>query len=139
MLAVLAAGYGYRHTRKLVQAYDGDPVVPMLHAASAMATPETLFAIPTNMERFRLETGAPTFVDFKAHPYGDAEVIEWYARISLANELDADDSAQACSAAEALHDRYGVTHFVRVSSRRLECDQLGIAYEDANFLIQRWL
>jgi hypothetical protein len=139
ILAVLAASYGYRHTRKEIRAYSREPILPMLHAATAIATPHTLFAIPTTMERFRLETGAPTLVDFKAHPYRDDEVIEWYARLLLANELDADDAAKGCNAAETLHERYGVTHFVRPSDHQLVCDRVATTYQDENYLIQQWL
>jgi hypothetical protein len=137
--AFFAAGYGYWHTQKELRAYDRDPIRPMLQAAIAIATPRTLFAVPTNMERFRLETGARTFIDFKVHPYRDVEVIEWYARLSLAQELDSEDSSQACSAAETLRLRYGVTHFVRPSDHRLVCGLLAIEYEDDDFLIQKWL
>lgn len=139
VLSVLAASYGYMHTRNEIESYSGDPILPMLRAASVIATPDALFAIPTTMDRFRLETGARTLVDFKAHPYRDDEVVEWYARLSLANELDSDDSVQGCSAAETLHERYGVTHFVRPSDRGLVCDRVATMYQDDSFIIQQWL
>jgi hypothetical protein len=40
--------------------------------------------IPVDLQRFRLYTGAPIFVDFKSVPYQDTEVLEWYARLHLA-------------------------------------------------------
>lgn len=43
--------------------------------------------IPVDLQRFRLFTGAPIFVDFKAIPYKDVEVIEWYERLVDAQEL----------------------------------------------------
>jgi hypothetical protein len=138
-VAVLSAGHGYSHTLDELKAYDRDPSVAMLSAARAMATPETLFAIPTNMERFRLETGARVFIDYKAHPYQDVEVIEWDARLSLADELDGEDPLQACAAATRLHERYSVTHFVRPTDSGLVCAHLVTVFEDANFLIQQWL
>ena len=138
-VAILAAGHGYSHTLDELEAYHQDPSVALLSAASKMATPETLFVIPTNMERFRLETGAPVFVDYKAHPYEDVEVIEWDERLSLAKELDAEDPLQACAAATRLHERYRATHFVRPTDSRLVCANLGTVFEDANFLIQRWM
>jgi len=138
-VALVAAGYGYSHTRAEVRSSDEDPIVSLLSAASAMATPQTVFAIPTDMERFRLEAGAPTFVDFKAHPYKDAEVVEWHARISLARELDGDEPLRVCDAVARLHDRYGVTHFVRPTSHQLVCDRLVTAFRDEDFLIQQWL
>jgi len=137
--AILAAAYGYSHTRAELRRYEREPLVSLLSAARAMATPQTLFVIPTNMERFRLETGAPTFVDFKAHPYKDIEVVEWHARVSLADELDSNDPVRSCEAAAKLHVRYGVTHFVRPSSDRLSCAPLVTVFQDESFLIQQWL
>ncbi|QEL18173.1 DUF6798 domain-containing protein [Limnoglobus roseus] len=40
--------------------------------------------IPVDLQRFRLAAGAPIFVDFKAIPYADREVLEWYRRVLLA-------------------------------------------------------
>lgn len=40
--------------------------------------------IPVDLQRFRLATGVPIYVDFKAVPYSDAEVLEWHRRVSRA-------------------------------------------------------
>ena len=39
--------------------------------------------IPVDLQRFRLWTGEPIFVDFKSVPYKDTEVLEWYRRVRL--------------------------------------------------------
>lgn len=39
------------------------------------------------MQDFRLATGAPAFVDFKAIPYQDQDVLEWYRRIKKAEKV----------------------------------------------------
>jgi hypothetical protein len=39
--------------------------------------------IPIDLQRFRLATEAPIFVDFKAIPYQDTEVLEWKRRLDL--------------------------------------------------------
>ena len=44
-------------------------------------------AIPLDLQRFRLHTGAPIFVDFKAIPYADDDVIEWYSRLQKARQF----------------------------------------------------
>lgn len=44
-------------------------------------------AIPVGLQRFRLYTGAPIFVDFKSVPYKDSEVVEWYDRLHIAVRL----------------------------------------------------
>jgi hypothetical protein len=38
--------------------------------------------IPIDLQRFRLATGAPIYVDFKAIPYKDVEVLEWRERLT---------------------------------------------------------
>ena len=38
--------------------------------------------IPVDLQRFRLHTGAPIYVDFKAVPYAPAEVLEWVTRMN---------------------------------------------------------
>ena len=43
--------------------------------------------IPVDFQRFRLTTGAPIYVDFKAIPYKDVEVCEWSGRLLLAKTL----------------------------------------------------
>jgi hypothetical protein len=40
--------------------------------------------IPVDLQRFRLATGVPIYVDFKAVPYADAEVMEWHRRVAQA-------------------------------------------------------
>ena len=39
--------------------------------------------IPVDLQRFRLDTRAAIFVDFKSVPYADVEVLEWYRRCKL--------------------------------------------------------
>lgn len=55
-------------------------------------TPQQTFVIPIErgpgvMEKFRIATGVPVYVDFKSHPYKDSEVLEWSRRISLCESI----------------------------------------------------
>lgn len=43
--------------------------------------------IPTNLQRIRLNSGLPIFVDWKATPFRNDEVIEWYERIKLSKSF----------------------------------------------------
>jgi hypothetical protein len=43
--------------------------------------------ISYDLQRFRLFTGAPIFVDFKAIPYKDVEVLEWHRRVAWNQEV----------------------------------------------------
>src|SRR5262249_5638471 len=68
--------------------------------------------IPYDLQRFRLSTGAPIWVDFKAIPYKDTEVLEWLDRLRIAqglqNHIRNGDPAPAV--AEMRHR--GITHLV---------------------------
>lgn len=46
-----------------------------------------VYLIPIKMQDFRLATGAPAYVDFKAIPYQDQDVLEWYRRIKKAEKV----------------------------------------------------
>ncbi|MGF1582567.1 MAG: DUF6798 domain-containing protein [Gemmataceae bacterium] len=46
--------------------------------------------IKVNLQRFRLYTGAPIYVDFKSIPYKDTEVLEWKRRLDLNERLYAE-------------------------------------------------
>src|SRR5207249_10180937 len=43
-------------------------------------------AVSWDLQRFRLLTGAAAYVDGKAIPYQDAEVLEWYRRVRQAEQ-----------------------------------------------------
>jgi hypothetical protein len=80
--------------------------------------------IPVDLQRFRLSTGVPIFVDFKSIPYKDAEVLEWYARLRLAQELQ--DKIRDGELREALDElrRHNITHLVVPAGWELEEDGL---------------
>jgi hypothetical protein len=74
--------------------------------------------IPVDLQGFRLATGAPIYVDFKAIPYKDADVIEWRERIRVAQTVQ-ELLAAGClyhPAALALLREKGVTHLVLPAS-----------------------
>jgi hypothetical protein len=67
------------------------------------------YLIPIKMQNFRLATGAPAYVDFKAIPYQDADVLEWYRRIKLAEEFYSETS---CNQLKEFLSTEFVTHIV---------------------------
>ena len=110
---LLLAVYG---TWKMsVRPQDGSPpstMENMMQYVSAAAAPKQVYLVPAEMEQFRLKTGVPILVDWKTHPYKDAEVIEWYRRLLDARKFYA---SMPDSGREVLHDmqrRYDVTHVV---------------------------
>jgi hypothetical protein len=80
------------------------------------------------MQDFRLETGAPVYMDFKSIPYKDRDVLEWYRRYQLADRLyiEAD-----CGLLAELGATEGVTSVIIESGSKLEaCEFLTRIYED---------
>jgi hypothetical protein len=73
---------------------------------------EDLRLIPLDLQRFRLYTGAPIYVDFKAIPYKDADVIEWHRRIEAAQAIYEDIRGGRLSQAAAKMRARGITHLI---------------------------
>lgn len=65
--------------------------------------------VPIDLQRFRLMTGVPIYVDFKAIPYRDADVVEWMDRQkeakALQDGLDQDDIGEQLR-------KLGITHVI---------------------------
>jgi hypothetical protein len=92
--------------------------------------------IPFDFQRFRLSTGAPIFVDFKAIPYKDVEVLEWYRRVRwneevyLQRDWDRDDTLAEVR-------RQGITHVVTTTDRPITCSGLVLIYADDSYHLFR--
>ncbi len=54
----------------------------------------TRILIPTNLEKVRLNSGLPIFIDWKSPPFKSNEVIEWYERIKLSNSFYASNDLE---------------------------------------------
>jgi hypothetical protein len=96
--------------------------------------------IPYDLQRFRLTTGAPIFVDFKSVPYKDVEVLEWYDRFRAAKAILEDiEGGRQGAALEELRRR-GVTHLILKADqqlRGLEGEGVGRTYKDEYYQIYR--
>jgi hypothetical protein len=93
--------------------------------------------IPVDLQRFRLHTGAPIFVDFKSIPYQDVEVLEWYGRIQLAEAVQEQiREGRLSDALSELRGR-GVTHLVLPAQPEQRCDAIKRVYEDPYYHVCR--
>ena len=105
-----------------------------------------LFLIPPHDDEFRLHVGVPVFIDYKSHPYKDAEVVEWDHRVELANSFyyakkhDAPyKHRKSCNALRRMINDYPITHLVIDKRTTGQCDELteSIEYEDQTYQIMK--
>ncbi len=93
--------------------------------------------IALDLQQFRTFAGAALFVDFKAIPYKDAEVLEWWRRVEWCANIYAGKSANS----EELHvalNKEGITHVVAPAKNLLPFASLGPpVYQDDVYAIFR--
>lgn len=92
--------------------------------------------IPVDLQRFRLTTAAPIYVDFKAIPYRDVDVLEWRRRIQQTADWykKADWGNPRTKAAIA---QTGITHLV-IAGKLPESTGLGEpVYSDERYSVYR--
>ena len=91
-----------------------------------------VWLVPVHLETFRLATGAPIFVDYKSHPYKDAEVLNWKQRLDLAESVYADLRSDTLISV-AFHE--GITHVV--TGTPLTDSRFELAYRDQFYVVYR--
>ncbi len=96
-----------------------------------------IYLIPPKMQEFRLQTGAPAFVDFKSHPYKDVEVLEWYKRIRISPYFYRNEPQNIdCNLLNTAHSLGGVTHVILGQAQLgLQCTELQSIYQDQNYAL----
>jgi hypothetical protein len=101
--------------------------------------PDDLYLIPAEDGRFnefRIHSGAPTFINWKSHPYKDIEVLEWYRRVELANSFYSGDWGSACTTLNDILKEYPITHviFFRMKDQ-LTCDFVSEEFRNNQYTI----
>lgn len=91
--------------------------------------------IPVDLQRFRLATGAPIYVDFKSIPYYDLEVLEWHRRMKQCEEWYAGGWETPFRRQELKAE--GITHVVAPAAQPLPADYLRIVYQDQAYILYR--
>jgi hypothetical protein len=92
--------------------------------------------IAVDLQRFRLATGAPIVVDFKAIPYKDVEVLEWRERLEVVQGLYEQSDWDRPEVRAALA-RYGVTHIVVPADCAIHSTALEKLHEDEHYRLYR--
>ncbi len=137
-LVLLMVG-GWQYTQRLADEDRQDASVPVMDFVRRTKSLGDLYLIPPVLERFRLYTGAPVFVDRKSIPYKDVELVEWVSRSETAWGLSRlNDPALVCQTLSDVLRRYAVTHVVlRRAQTDGTCGRLHPGYEDAEYGVYR--
>ena len=94
---------------------------------------DDIYLTPVKMQDFRLETGAPIWVDFKSIPYKDTELLEWHRRLRLAEKFY--DNADCNLLAKLVRDEH-ITHVVwPVNPPPSPCLGPGALYRDQYYIL----
>jgi len=92
--------------------------------------------IPVDLQRFRLYTGAPIYVDFKAVPYGEDDVLEWRRRMQHVEEWYRHRDWDASGVLREVRTA-GITHVVATADRDIKSQGLELVYSDASYRLYR--
>ncbi len=103
-------------------------------SSSFVPVPQTGRPAVFELQRFRLITGAATFVDFKSIPYRDVEVLEWHRRVSACVRwYGTSDWDVTTTLAEVRAE--GVTHVVVPDGVVLRSAHLREVYRDSAYRV----
>ena len=92
--------------------------------------------ISVDLQRFRLFTGAPIFIDFKSIAYKDSEVLEWHQRLLWNHKLYEQRDWNRSEIPTALSDRR-ITHVVATTDHDVHNDALEMVYGDRYYRLYR--
>lgn len=110
---VVLAGVGAYKFAAAYQSRQQSSESALFAAVKAIPYEGQVYLIPLKMQDFRLETGMPIVVEYKAAPQSSQGVLEWYERVQ---EVDHFYSGlpwgEACQRLPELVQRYGVTHII---------------------------
>jgi len=109
------------------------PELALFNFVSQHKTSGQVYLIPLKMQDFRLATGAPAYVDFKAIPYTDSAVPVWYSRVMMAGEFY---QGPRCDSLQKFLDQSRVSDIVLENTQdNLDCPGVTNIYQDNYYKI----
>jgi hypothetical protein len=108
---------------------------------SATKSPGDTYLVPVVahdvalFEKFRVGTGAPTFIDFKSIPYKDTEVMEWYKRVRLADAFFRARGDARCRLLRESLATYNITHVVLRTGDPDGCGDWKLLFKDPMYQV----
>lgn len=140
LAAVGLATAGLVRTLTLIRQQQAEPAQALFSQVRQQLEPGQIYLIPPGLQDFRLETGAPAFVDFKAIPYQAGELLAWQERLRLAQFFYRDDpSLISCNLLARIQRMGDISHVILESDQfGLECPGLKPLYADEAFALFRY-
>ena len=105
-------------------------------SSSFVPVPQTGRPAVFELQRFRLITGAATFVDFKSIPYRDTEVLEWHRRVNACVRWYGTSDWDATTMLAEVRAE-GVTHVVVPDGVAVQSQHLREVYRDGAYRVFR--
>lgn len=90
----------------------------------------------SDLARFRLATRARLFVDFKAIPYKDVDVIEWYRRVSVCERWYAETDWDYSGGVDDLATE-GITYVIIPTDKFVVSSRLVLEFETPRYNLYR--
>jgi len=100
--------------------------------------PGETYMVPLGFQDFRLFTGAPATIDFKAIPYRDSEVVEWFSRVNNISRIYRQPSGGGiCEHLWRTARQFKATHIVLPKDAfSLPCKWLEEVYNDGEYAVR---
>ncbi len=92
--------------------------------------------ISVDLQRFRLFTGAPIFIDFKSIPYKDIEVLQWRERVHWNQQIYEGRDWDTPTIKAELASRH-ITHVVTTTDHDMGSAAWTLIYEDIYYRVYR--
>jgi hypothetical protein len=128
ILTLIFAGAGMIKFNTLWQEKHTAPDRPMMAFVKENKKSGDVYLIPIDMQDFRLETGAPAYIEFKSIPYKDSEVLEWRRRVEFARKFYAQPR---CKKIDEWGKKEGFTYFVLPFNHEIVgCELVDPVYQD---------
>lgn len=113
------------------------PDRPMMAFVSQNLESGQFYMLPIDLQDFRLATGAPAVVDFKAIPYQDLEVAQWLTRLNNVHLFYLEVGKPGnCRHMERIALEFVATHLVVPKENfDLSCAGLELLYRDQEYAV----
>jgi hypothetical protein len=93
--------------------------------------------IPVDLQRFRLYTHAPIFVDFKSIPYWDRDVLAWRERLEVNEKVYRDLASGNLDELVGELEKWRITHIVTRADRAITDHRFRLEHVDAQYRLYR--